>query len=154
MRDLTKLSHVVRRLPPHQVPPSFNDPDMDPTKNGAFMVQALSGVWLRVLATTGYGWEHVSVSIYSRTPNWGEMDQVKRLFFEDTETVVQYHVPSSDHINDHPYCLHLWRPTHREIPRPPGWMVGGSTPEQAGKEMALLDFETGEPLAKDESNRR
>jgi hypothetical protein len=35
---------------------------------------------------------------------------VKRLFFRDDETAMQLHVPASDHVNQHPYCLHLWRP--------------------------------------------
>jgi hypothetical protein len=32
-------------------------------------------------------------------------------------------VPIVEHINCHPYCLHLWRPHNVEIPRPPSWMV-------------------------------
>ena len=37
----------------------------------------------------------------------------------EDETVVQYHPPKSDYVNNHPYCLHLWRPHSQEIPRPP-----------------------------------
>jgi hypothetical protein len=32
---------------------------------------------------------------------------------------MQVHVPASEHINIHPYTLHLWRPLLLEIPRPP-----------------------------------
>ena len=79
---------------------------------------------LMVVASADGGWDHVSVSRKNRCPNWPEMDHVKRLFFSDRETAMQLHVPTSDHINNHPFCLHLWRPQHSEIPRPPAIFVG------------------------------
>ena len=91
---------------------------------GAFEVPSrLDGAPLRIIASSDAGWEHVSVSRLNRCPNWPEMDHIKRLFFKDDETVMQLHVPPSEHINAHPFCLHLWRPTEAAIPRPPGWMV-------------------------------
>lgn len=69
------------------------------------------------------GWEHVSVSTLRRCPTWEEMDAVKRLFWDDSECVMQLHVPRSDHKNLHPYCLHLWKPTNQDIPRPPADFV-------------------------------
>lgn len=85
---------------------------------------------LKVIASSGEGWDHVSVSLPHRCPTWDEMEHVKRLFFRDDETAMQLHVPPTDHINVHPFCLHLWRPQGVEIPRPPGWMVGDE-PEAA-----------------------
>lgn len=81
---------------------------------------------LKVIASSGEGWDHVSVSLPDRCPTWAEMEQVKRLFFRDDETAMQLHVPPSDHVNCHPFCLHLWRPHDVEIPRPPSIMVGPS----------------------------
>lgn len=82
---------------------------------------------MRVIASTGEGWDHVSVSRISRCPNWPEMEHVKRLFFNDDEVCFQLHVAVSDHISIHPYCLHIWRPNDgREIPLPPSIMVGPS----------------------------
>jgi hypothetical protein len=78
---------------------------------------------LRIIASDGMGWEHVSVSRSDRTPSWAEMEQVKRAFFKDDETAMQLHVPPTDHISVHPYCLHLWRPHGKVIPRPPAIMV-------------------------------
>ena len=73
------------------------------------------------------GWEHVSVSPCSQKrktcPTWEEMCAIKNMFFENDEAVVQYHPPKSDYVNNHPYCLHLWRPTNQEIPRPPKLFV-------------------------------
>lgn len=81
-------------------------------------------VTLKVIASNGEGWDHASVSTERRTPNWTEMEHVKRLFFRDDETAMQLHVPPSEHLSFHPHCLHLWRPNDgREIPRPPSIMV-------------------------------
>jgi hypothetical protein len=79
---------------------------------------------LRVIASSGEGWDHVSVSRQNRMPNWPEMEQVAALFFKDNETAMQLHVPKSQHVNNHPYCLHWWRPTDAEIPTPPAVFVG------------------------------
>ncbi len=68
-------------------------------------------------------WEHVSVSLPNRCPNWFEMDFIKDLFWLPTETVMQLHVPKADHRSLHAYCLHMWRPTKVEIPRPPALLV-------------------------------
>jgi hypothetical protein len=55
------------------------------------------------------GWEHVSVSLRNRFPNWDEMCAVKALFWGPEETVVQFHVAPDRAVNPHPYVLHLWR---------------------------------------------
>lgn len=92
---------------------------------GKFNVPSkIDGQNLQVVASSGMDWDHVSVSRTNRCPNWPEMEQIKHLFFKDDETAMQLHVPPSDHINVHPYCLHIWRPHKGEIPRPPGFMVG------------------------------
>jgi len=51
------------------------------------------------------------------------MDFVKGLFWLPTETVMQLHVPKADHRSLHDYCLHMWRSTKVEIPRPPAILV-------------------------------
>jgi len=92
---------------------------------GAFLVPSPTDqAFMRVIASSGEGWDHVSVSRRNRCPNWAEMEHVKRLFFKEDETAMQLHVPPSDHVNCHPYCLHLWRPQMVPIPRPPAAMVG------------------------------
>lgn len=95
--------------------------------NGAFKV-FVHGKSFNCIASNGCGWEHVSVSPGSpnrkKCPTWDEMCAIKDMFFEPEETVVQYHPPRSEYVNNHPYCLHMWRPTDCEIPRPPSIMVG------------------------------
>ena len=76
-------------------------------------------VVLRVIASNGLGWDHVSVSVENRCPNWREMCFIKNLFFEEEDCVIQYHPPKSKYKNYHDKCLHLWRPHHFEIAMPP-----------------------------------
>lgn len=72
-----------------------------------------------VIFSWGGGWEHVSVSYPNRCPTWEEMCRVKNMFWNDDECVVQYHPPKSDYVNNHPYCLHLWRKCGKDFELPP-----------------------------------
>jgi len=74
---------------------------------------------LRVIASWGEGWDHVSVSRSDMCPSWEQMCFAKDFFFLPNECVVQYHPPESSYVNNHPYCLHLWRPQNETIPTPP-----------------------------------
>ena len=82
------------------------------------------GTVLTVIASFGGGWDHVSVSHVRRIPNWIEMSFVKRTFFDASEVVMQLHPAEAEYVNNHPRCLHLWRPQLEAIPTPPFWMVG------------------------------
>ncbi len=93
-------------------------------QNGMLMIRNKG---LAVIFSDGDGWEHVSVSRRSKTPSYEDMDWIKREFWDDDDCVMQLHVPVKDHIDCHPNCLHLWRPTDMEIPRPPAIMVGPPT---------------------------
>lgn len=69
------------------------------------------------------GWEHVSIHLKKRVPNWAEMCFIKDLFWGDDEHVVQYHPPKSHYVNIHPNTLHLWSLCDGSIPLPPIEMV-------------------------------
>jgi hypothetical protein len=113
---------------------------------GAFRVPLPSAQLVVLVASAGLGpvdsapglrnWDHVSVSVIDRCPTWGEMEQVRRLFFRPEETVVQFHPPLADYRNQDPYVLHMWRHATKAFPRPPGLAVGavesiGLTDEEA-----------------------
>jgi len=91
--------------------------------NGAFIVP-FESFELMVIASDGEGWGHVSVSLKHRTPNWKEMCYIKKVFWDDSDCVVQYHPPKSEYVNNHPNCLHLWRPIGGKIKMPPSILVG------------------------------
>lgn len=100
--------------------------------NGVFSIPLSSkhktSAW--VVASDGMGWEHISVTIRKpgmrsdRSPTWEEMAALKDLFWDAEDTVVQFHPPRSRYVNNHPFCLHLWRPTQGEIPIPDEILVG------------------------------
>lgn len=97
---------------------------------GAFFVPVKPGMPpLKIIASDGTdgeyeAWEHVSVSLPNRCPTWVEMSYVKSLFWDDSDCVVQYHPPRSEYVNNHEFCLHLWRPVGVVIPLPPSILVG------------------------------
>lgn len=96
--------------------------------NGAFQIPFSNRSKALVIASDGEGWEHVSVHIEShgesRTPTWREMCKIKDMFWDENETVIQYHPSKKEYVNMHPHVLHLWRPTEQEIPLPASIMVG------------------------------
>lgn len=102
--------------------------------NGMFIIPFTDGRGhvsrLGCIASDQEGWEHVSVTDQTTrksqmtAPTWEMMCRIKRAFWDDEETVIEYHVPMAEWINDHPGCLHLWKPIGIEIPRPPTLFVG------------------------------
>jgi hypothetical protein len=101
--------------------------------NGCFIFKhpKIAGEQIRCIISDGEGWEHVSVSIArkatgrpTRNPTWEEMSFVKDQFWHPQETVLQFHPRESEHVNNHPFCLHLWRQIGKEIELPPAIMVG------------------------------
>ena len=95
--------------------------------NGFFQVR-VNGHGLNIIASDEPGWQHVSVSITNCpgfTPSWSAMCQVRDLFWEPSEWVVQFHPPVSEYVNNHEGCLHLWRCTDgRATTTPPSILVG------------------------------
>lgn len=118
MRDLRELDKWRVPIPENIMP---KDGKVDLSKNGAFIFtyEGLSTA-LRVIASSGGGWDHVSVSLADRCPTWHEMDAMKRVFFRPDEVAMQLHPAEKDHVNCHPFTLHLWRPNGgKRIPLPP-----------------------------------
>jgi len=76
-----------------------------------------------VIFSTGDGWDHVSISLPDRCPTWEEMILIKDIFFKEDEIAIEYHPAKSRYVNNHPFCLHLWRPQLVKFPIPPQWMV-------------------------------
>jgi hypothetical protein len=92
--------------------------------NGAFQLRLKHGQTAFAIASDGAGWEHVSVSRTDRCLTWDEMCQVKAMFWGDDDCVLQFHPPKSEYVNNHPYCLHLWRPIGVAVPIPDSILVG------------------------------
>lgn len=103
MRVIPPAALQLARLQPRDYP-ATNDHDM----HGFFYAKRLE---LNIISSGIIDplWEHVSVSRINRTPTWNEMCRIKELFWDDDETVVQFHPKKSEYVNRHPYCLHLWK---------------------------------------------
>ena len=93
--------------------------------NGAFKIPRFGFANLFVVASDGHDWEHVSVSVEGarRCPTWEEMCFVKELFWSIDDTVIQFHPPESEYVNNHKFCLHMWKPPYA-LSLPASWMVG------------------------------
>lgn len=83
-----------------------------------------SRCYLNFIMSWGAGWEHCSVSMPTRCPSWEQMCSIKELFWNDDECCVEYHPAKDDYVNNHPYCLHIWKPIKEDLPKPPSIMVG------------------------------
>ena len=101
---------------------------------GMFLLHGPCGERLCIIASAAdtddamaQGWEHVSVSTRRRVPNWQEMCFVKDLFWTSDECVIQFHPPRSEYVNNHPNCLHLWRPKDNHVRLPSSILVGDKT---------------------------
>lgn len=94
----------------------------DPLIYGMFTTNFRSHELAFIVSTTEQ-WDHVSVSLKNRCPNWYEMEHVAQLCFRSDEYAMQLHVPRSNHINAHPNCLHWWRPQADLIPVPAPHLV-------------------------------
>ncbi len=99
---------------------------------GMFIVPKPEGV-LQIITTDGdsedgCGWEHVSVTFVTRKgkariPTWNEMCEVKRMFWSDDETVVQFHPAVEHYVNFHQHVLHLWKRRGAEFDLPPRQLI-------------------------------
>lgn len=113
--------------------------------NGAFQIPckvSFKQAKLNVIASDGEGWEHISISVNgeNRTPTWDECCYIKDLFWDDTDAVVQYHPPKSNYVNNHPDCLHLWRPTDMMLPLPEDYLVGVKDEASKGEGLQNLMY--------------
>ena len=130
----------MKPAPWHHLDPYRKGGSLPGDPYGSFVIPAKWGADLVVLASAdghvttadcerphfaALGWDHASVRAYkrNRTPNHYEMEFVRELFWDDSELVVQFSVPRSQHINIHPNVLHMWSPVGCTLPLPPGEMV-------------------------------
>ena len=109
--------------------PFWRGPDVNTGWNGLFEfnLPGLETRPIRCVSSNGHGWEHVSVSFpnhHKSCPSWPLMCAIKDLFWDAEDTVVQFHPAKSQYVNNHPGCLHLWRPTEATLPVPDMMLIG------------------------------
>lgn len=103
---------------------------------------------LNFIMSWGAGFEHCSVSLPTRCPSWEQMCVIKEAFWKDDECCMQLHPPKSNYVNNHPYCLHIWRPINVEIPQPPSVMVGIKSNYSIEEALQILELIKNSELPK------
>lgn len=99
-----------------------------------------SNKFLNFIFSYQMGWEHLSVSMPNKMPSWDQMCKMKDIFWNKDEACVQYHPKEEDYVNNHPYCLHIWKPTEVELPTPPHILVGFKSEEEKQQFLQLADL--------------
>ena len=84
-------------------PPPFQDQHVYESGHGLKVIFTADN-----LAGDGKIWLHVSLSRRSRIPTYEDMKEVKEIFVGRNRQALQIFPPESQHVNIHPYCLHLW----------------------------------------------
>lgn len=107
---------------------------------GGRYYDSISGKWLHFIFSYQMGWEHLSVSMPNKTPTWDQMCKMKDIFWGDDETCIEYHPRKADYVNNHPHCLHIWKPTEEMLPTPPSIMVGFKSEEEKATFLQLADM--------------
>lgn len=133
------MFHVPERNQVQNEPKFYSDSTYG--NNGLFKVR-VGPCLLRVIASDGAGWEHVSVSLPNRCPSWEEMCAIKDLFWGAEDVVVQFHPRKSEYVSWANYCLHLWRAIGVEFPTPHSGLVGpkkGQSKEECLREARSED---------------
>ena len=126
------------------------------TKNdgmGGKYYDKYTGKWLNFIFSYQMGWEHLSVSMPSRTPTWDQMCIMKDIFWNKNEACVEYHPREEDYVNNHKHCLHIWRPTHEPLPTPPSILVGVRSEEEK-QAFVMMANAMGVEINKWEYNKR
>ncbi len=118
----------------------FIEAENDNDGMGGHYYDSVSGKNLNFIFSYQIGWEHLSVSMPSKTPSWDQMCRMKDIFWNKNEACVEYHPKEEDYINNHPHCLHIWRPTEVELPTPPHWLVGFKSEEEKQQFLQLADL--------------
>lgn len=98
--------------------------------------------------TRALNWEHLSISFKNKLPSWNCMQEMKEIFWEDEEVCFQLHPAKSEYINNHEYCLHIWKPLNVDIPLPPTILVGfrnGKEKEDL-EQLKKIQYELGNPI--------
>ena len=85
---------------------------------GGSYFDRINNKWLNFIFSYQMGWEHLSVSMPSKTPSWDQMCMMKEIFWDDEEEAFEYHPKKSEYVNIHPHCLHIWRPVVSDAIKP------------------------------------
>lgn len=93
---------------PKVLPPAWRRIDVGMDGERYMREDGLRVIMSGSVAPDGKRWLHVSLSREARLPNWGDLKHVRDVFLGPEKTAYQIIAPTSEWINMHKFCLHLW----------------------------------------------
>lgn len=71
-------------------------------------VDGMSSVVVSTASFDGVEWTHASMTGPERVPTYEELCQLHRAVWGESGYSYQIQVPADQHVNIHPYALHMW----------------------------------------------
>lgn len=99
----------IEDLLPRVIPASWRI--VERRLDGLYYAQDFTGLTIIVSGDTeqdGKRWLHLSVAHPSRMPTWTEVKDMRDWFLGRERKAIHVIPPESQHVNKHPYCLHVW----------------------------------------------
>lgn len=134
-----------------KTPNLFIEAETEDDGMGGRYYDRITEKFLNFIFSYQMGWEHLSVSTPSKCPTWEQMCRMKDIFWSEEETCIQYHPAKSQYVDNHPYCLHIWKPIESDnftveygeeeniLPIPPHLLVGFKNEEEKKEFLELAD---------------
>jgi len=86
--------------------------DIPPPSPAGYCIREITTRLIVIVTATveldGNAWLHVSMSYKTRLPNYKDICRVKDHFVGVNKMAYQLFPPKAEHVNFHPFCLHLW----------------------------------------------
>lgn len=72
-------------------------------------------VGVSAFAHDGHIWIHASISRRDRVPSYDDLCMLKNVVFGPNRICAQVFECEKNHVNIHPFCLHLWGPNMESV---------------------------------------
>lgn len=116
----------TRELAPKVLPASWTEQRVPGDNLKAWLHTSGLHVLLSAGPFAGRWWLHVSCTAPGRVPYYAELCDVKALFVGRDRQALQVFPRAADHVNLHPYCLHLWACLEEDGDGLPAFGYGGA----------------------------
>jgi len=122
-KERYRVEEMARELFPRILPPGWAR-ENDFTNAAWFRSDFGLVVLCEVELVAGEAWLHVSYSRRDEISSYRDTATVKRMFVGSARKAVMVLPAEEEHVNIHPFCLHLYSPLDRD-PLPDFRMNGG-----------------------------
>jgi hypothetical protein len=109
--DILRIrQHLGRKLwmPPESFGPAGFKLTSRDNRSTVLVTEAPAMPVVRVQRMDGHDWIHASIAHADELPSYDELVQLKQAVWGDVGFAYQVFAAAADHVNHHPYALHLW----------------------------------------------